>query len=94
MAKILRKAGLNIYVGHYSVRVEDCSHFSFEQYGGDLGDPMIDADAPSVEAMLRDGKLVSDVLAKAKIRHRFEIYDYRREIVGYLHYDWPLDTNG
>ncbi len=36
MAAILRDSGLNIYVGRYSVRVEDCSHFVFQEYGGDL----------------------------------------------------------
>ena len=37
LAGVLRSAaGLNIYVGQYSIRVEDCSHFFFENYGGDI----------------------------------------------------------
>lgn len=53
MAEILREAGLRIYVGRYSIRVEDCSHFVFQEYGGDLGDPVIDAAAESAEDLLR-----------------------------------------
>lgn len=89
LASILREAGLRVYVGRYSIRVEDCSHFSFEHYAGDLGDPQIDADADSAPAMIRDGKLVSDVLAKARLVHRFEVYDHRDEMVAYLHFGWP-----
>lgn len=90
MAEILREAGLRISVGLYSIRVEDCSHFVFQEYGGDLGDPVIETDADSAEDMLREGKLVSNALARAGIRHRFEIYDHHSNMVGYLHHDWPL----
>jgi hypothetical protein len=55
-----------------------------------LGDPQICADADSPEAMLRDGALVSNALTRAAVRHRFEVYEEgHREMVGYLHYDWP-----
>jgi hypothetical protein len=95
MAAILDKAGLDIVMGRYSIRVEDCSHFVFQEYGGDLGDPQIDADADTVDEMMREGRLVSNALAAAGIRHRFEIYDDDScdpdELVGYLHHDWPLE---
>ena len=91
MARILRAAGLQVTVGTYSIRVQDCSHFVFQEYGGDLGDPTIDADADSPEEMLREGKLVSDALARARIRHRFGIYSQGDEMVAYLHYNWPLE---
>ena len=94
MAAILRDAGLTVAVGRYSVRVEDCSHFLFQNYGGDLGEPTIDADAESLEEMMRDGTLVSDALARAGIRHRFELYDAADAMVGYLHHDWPLGVVG
>jgi hypothetical protein len=71
---ILRDAGLNVRVGRYSVRVTDCSHFVFQSYGGDISEPSIDADADSVEEMMREGKLVSEALARAGVRHRFEVY--------------------
>ena len=91
MASILRDAGLKINVGQYAIRVENCSHFVFDEYGGDLGDPQIEADAASLEEMLREGKLFSDALANAGIRHRLEIYNGRQhELVGYLHHNWPL----
>ena len=90
MAALLREAGLRVTVGRYSVRVEDCSSFTFEEYGGDLGDPQVVADAATVDEMLRDGRLVSDVLARAGLRHRFEVYDDERVLRGYLHFNWPL----
>ena len=92
MAEILREAGLQLYVGSYSIRVDNCSHFVFQEYGGDLGSPSIDADAGSPEEMLHDGKLVSDALAKAGVRHRFEIYDQKDGMVAYLNHDWPLES--
>jgi hypothetical protein len=91
LASLLRDAGLTIAVGQYSIRIEDCSHFVFQDYGGDICDPTIDADADSVEEMLRDGQLVSNVLASSGIAHRFEIYNDQHELSGYLHHQWPLE---
>jgi hypothetical protein len=88
LAEVLRKAGLKVVVGNYSIRVNVCRHFVFQEYGGDLGTPVIDADADSAEAMLRGGQLVSQALTRAGVRHRFEIYDLRDEMVGYLHHEW------
>jgi hypothetical protein len=89
MAAILRDAGLRVQVGRYSVRVPDCANFVFQQFGGDLGDPMVDADAETVEDIMREARLVSEALACAGVRHRFEIYDDRNALSGYLHHDWP-----
>ena len=89
MAAILRDAGLRVYVGRYSIRVKDCSHFVFREYGGDLGEPSIDADSDCADNMTREAKLVSDALIKAGIVHRFEIYDHRDDMVEYLHHGWP-----
>ncbi|WP_110987185.1 hypothetical protein [Acaryochloris thomasi] len=89
MVVILRKAGLKVSVGQYSIRVKDCDHFVFQEYRGDLGDPAIDANADSVEEMMRDRQLVSEALSRAGVRHRFEIYDHYSEEVGYLHCNWP-----
>lgn len=89
MASILRDAGLRVQVGRYSIRVEDCSHFVFQEYGGDLGFPTIDAGADTVEELMREGRLVSEALARAGVRHRFEIYKDMDELCGYLHHQWP-----
>lgn len=93
MAAILRNAGLRVQVGQYSVRIQNCSHFVFQEYGGDLGDPSVDADADTVEELIREGRLVSDALARAGVRHRFEIYNDRDELCSYLHYNWPPQEN-
>jgi hypothetical protein len=91
MASILRRAGLSVTVGQYSIRVDDCDHFVFQDYGGDLGNPSIDADADSRDQLLHDAGRVSRALAVANIRHRFELYDENNVMVGYLHHDWPRD---
>ena len=89
MGEILRSGGLRATVGRYSVRVEDCSHFDFLEYGGDLGGPVIDADADSTAELLRDTRRVSEVLGQAGVVHRFEVYDERNELAGYFHHGWP-----
>jgi hypothetical protein len=94
MAAILRDAGLRLYVGPYSIRVEDCARFKFQEYGGDLGQPIIDASAETVEGMMQDGRLVSQALARAGVKHRFEVYDDDGdELAGYLHHGWPSGVN-
>jgi len=89
MAEILRKGGLEIDVGAYSITVRNCSHFIFQEYGGDFGEPVIEADADDVEAMIRDAALVSDALKRSGIGHRFEIYDADNRLVKTfeIHYD-------
>jgi hypothetical protein len=52
MADILGAAGFAVTVGRYSIRVEGHSRFKFQEYGGDLGDPVIDADAGSVAELV------------------------------------------
>ncbi len=89
LATLLRQAGLKIIVGQYSVRVDDCSHFSFESFGFSVG-PAISADADDARAMLDDGGKVSRALTIAGLRHRFEIYEHDgADLVGYLHHNWP-----
>lgn len=89
MVQVMENAGLSIIEGRYSIRIKDCEHFGFQEYGGDLGDPVIEADASSLEKMLDDASRVSAALTAAKIRHRFELYDEDDdEMVGYLHYLW------
>ena len=90
MANILRAAGLAVVVGRYSIRVEGHSRFNFGQYGGDLGDPVIDANADSVAELLSTASLVSEALGRVGIIHRFELYEDDHEMAGYLHYGWPL----
>ncbi len=90
LAEILREGGLEVRVSDYSVRVVNCDHFVFQEYGGDRGEPQLNADAVSPAAMLRDAHLVSNALAAAQVVHRFEIFD-GKESVGYLHYGWPQE---
>ena len=90
MASLLRKAGFQVLVGSYSIRLQDCEHFCFQEYGGDLDDPQIDADASSAEELIRDTTRVSIAVLANHIRHRVEIYDDNDHLIDYLHHEWPL----
>ena len=89
MADILSAAGLSVGLGRYSLSLTDFDHFVFQEYRGDWGAPEVDFEADSLDDMLRDAGRVSQVLADANLRHRFEIYDDAHKLVGYLHHDWP-----
>jgi hypothetical protein len=89
MTTLLQAAGLAFDVGQFSIRMKDMEHFVFQSYGGDLGEPTIDADASSLDKMLHDASRMSSALALANLKHRFEIYDEANTLVGYLHHHWP-----
>jgi hypothetical protein len=91
MVRLMETAGFSVYVGRYSIRLQDCENFTFQEYGGDLGAPQFDAEASSLEKMLEDGGRVSVALTVADIRHRFELYSDNDEMIGYLHHRWPQD---
>jgi hypothetical protein len=93
MATVLQAAGLRCTVGKYSIRIENCAHFVFLEYGADLGLPQIDADADSLDLMLQDASVVSAALRSADLKHRFEIYDENNKLVGYLHHRWPKSND-
>jgi hypothetical protein len=94
MADILRAAGLRVDVGKYSIRIEDCEHFVFQEYGGDICEPCVDADSESVDRLIREAEVVSRALAKGDVRHRFEVIDDNDLEVAYFHHDWPKQIEG
>lgn len=89
MCRILEAANLSPNVGKLSIRINDFDHFVFEEYGGDIGPPRISADADTTEELVRQSNIVSQLLAKAGIRHRFEISGGGDGLVAYHHYNWP-----
>lgn len=92
MTRLLESAGFALYVGQYSIRLQDCEHFVFQGYDGDLGNPQVGAEASTLERLLDEAGRVSAALASANIRHRFELYSERDQWVGYLHHRWPQDS--
>jgi hypothetical protein len=95
MASLLQSAGIRMTVGQYSIRLIDFSHFIFQTYGGDLGDPQIEASADDVETLAAEAKRISDIFAKAGLAHRFEIYqDGKDEMAHYFHHGWPRTDIG
>ena len=89
LADILRDGGLAVRVGRYSVRLDGFDAFAFRELGGDLSGGSVDACHDSLPALLAVSRRVSDALAKAKVRHRFEIYSDAGECAARLHFDWP-----
>lgn len=91
LASILTKAGFNVDVGAYSVRLCGDPDFSlsFEHYGGDICDPSVVADAIDAVAMIKGARLVSAALTAADIRHRLVVYDGTGQDICYLNHDWP-----
>jgi hypothetical protein len=94
MAQILREAGLRITTGRYSVSVEGDARILFEEYGGDLGDPTVDAHADSAAQLLNAIGKISDALSRAKVVHAFTVYDEHDSVIGYFHYEWPRKAAG
>jgi len=95
LAAILRDAGFQVAASKFAIRLDDLSHFIFQDYGGYEAEPRIDADAENAEVLLREATRVSEALAKAGIVHRFEIYEENEgqiesQMKYYLHHGWPL----
>jgi hypothetical protein len=91
MASILLSAGLKVGVHRYKIALDDFSHFAFTEYGGDLGEPQIEADADNAEELAANARRVSGALSNAGLVHRFEIYEYdHRDLLYYFHHGWPL----
>ena len=86
LASVMTTHGLDVLHNRYSVRIKNCSHFKFDLFGEAVS---IDADADSSNKMINDAQLVSSALTRAGIRHRFEVYGPRDELVAYLHFNWP-----
>ena len=89
LAAVLSKGGLRVQSGRYSLRLEDCHHFLIQRMGDDLASPQIEATAPSADELARDARRVSEALAAAQIKHRFEIYGPNEMLEAYIHFRWP-----
>lgn len=84
MVSILGAGGLQISVSRYSIRLNGFSHFVFAEYGGDISEPSIAADASSPEELAADAQRVSSVLSRAGVIHRFEIYSESGVAITYI----------
>jgi len=91
MCEILKAVNFSLNVGTYAIRIKDFEHFVFREFGGDLGSPCITADSESTEELVKQSCIVSKALAKADLRHRFEVYDGEDELAAYHHHKWPKD---
>lgn len=93
----LRAAGLRAevreschYEGGQYIRISEGGDFTLERIAA--GEYLALADADTAELLSEAASRVSVALAGLAIRHRFEVYDARSEMVHYLHYLWPRVT--
>jgi len=91
LIRIFRSDGYAVKEGKYSVRLKDFDHFAFQELGQDISPGIITADHESVEELISFSERVSATLAKAGIRHRFEVYSETEELAAYIHHGWPED---
>lgn len=89
---VLREGGLHVVEDGHTLHVADAFRWTFDHVSVDGAEPEVEADAETVEMLLRDAERVSTALARAKIRHRFEVFDGDRVPRGYFHFDWPQPT--
>lgn len=68
-------SGFETNVGEYAIRIAGFNEFVFRNLGGDMGKPLVNASHESAQTLSDFAAGVSSALAKAGIRHRFEIYD-------------------
>jgi hypothetical protein len=87
MRRILGDAGLKVDMRRYSIRVEDGAHISFEHYGGDFGDPTVEAHGGSEAEVLRGLQRICDALTSASVVHSFTVYDENENPRAHYHYE-------
>jgi hypothetical protein len=75
LAAILRDAGFQVAATKFAIRLDDLSHFIFQDYGGYEAEPRLDAEAENAEVLLREATRVSEALTKAGIVHRFDVFE-------------------
>ena len=92
LANILSAGGLDLYIGKYSIRINDFACFKFQNYGGDICEPTLEAWAETMDDLLKAAITVSELLTNAHVKHRFEVYHSKNEkkMVAYIHHKWPL----
>lgn len=90
---MFKNDGYQVREGRFSVRLVDFPEFVFRELGGDLGPGCVTADDESTEALVAFSERVSKTLAKAGVKHRFEIYTATDTLTAYSHHDWPEDPS-
>ncbi len=91
LANMFKLDGFAITEGTYSIRLNDFDHFVFRELSHDSSTGCITADHKSSEELVAFSGRVSKTLAKSGVRHRFEVYSEKEELVSYMHHDWPKD---
>ena len=75
--------------GHY-IQIHLDSDITIERI--EQNEFLIRGDADDPSTLKRDSEALSLSLAKIGLRHRLEIYDDEHQLIGYSHWNWPLET--
>ena len=89
LVQIFKSHNYRVTEGRHSVRLDDYDHFVFRELGGELGSGCISADHKSTQELIIISGHVSQTLAQADVRHRFEVYSEEAKLAAYIHHDWP-----
>ncbi len=89
-----RADGFGVVKGAFSLRLTDFDYFVFRDFDDRVGSCPITADPPDDAVLATCATGVSGTLARAGIRHRFEVYAGQGDPVGYLHHNWPKTDSG
>lgn len=100
LAAALREVGLHtearessLYRGGIYVRLHVGDEVDFTLEHHDPTEYLARADADDVASLRSVAGEVSAALARIPIRHRFELYAGRDEMVMYLHHGWPAEEH-
>lgn len=88
---IFENDGYMVREGKYSISLGEVDQFVFRTLENDLNSGTISADHTSMKELVAFAGRVSRTLAKAKVKHRFEVYSVEGKLVAYVHHDWPKD---
>ncbi|WP_176440188.1 hypothetical protein [Boseongicola aestuarii] len=54
-----------------------------------MGPGVVTAESDSAEELIVFLRRVSQTLADADVRHRFEVYSGTDKLIAYIHHEWP-----
>ncbi|MEH6417069.1 hypothetical protein [Pseudomonas sp. CGJS7] len=91
MRRLLSAHGLEVTEGDYALNVWiEGRRFRFQLYGGDIGEPEVEADDHDWRRLLADAEHVSAALTAAGLSHRFEVWEKGDgNEVGSVHHRMP-----
>ncbi|SMX22499.1 hypothetical protein BOA8489_00596 [Boseongicola aestuarii] len=89
LAEMFKSDGYQVQEGRFAIRLKDFDSFAFRELEGDMGPGVVTAESDSAEELIVFLRRVSQTLADADVRHRFEVYSGTDKLIAYIHHEWP-----